>query len=791
MSICTHCDEPILNPLFNDQDFAHNEPFCCSGCLTVFNILNYKGLEKYYEIKKQSSLYKRRSPVENKKQQFSYLDQDDFLTDYSFKNLHDTDAMEFYLEGIHCLACLWLIEKLPAYLDDVEMARLDMQRSVVTISLKKNGKFSHVARELNNLGYKPHPMKRNQSSRDLKIREDRQMLLKIGIAGAGAGNIMLYAVSVYAGAQGKYAQWFNTLSIVFAIPVLFYSATPFYKNAWNAIKNKTLSIDIPISMALILGALAGYINLITGVNENFFDSLSALVFLLLLSRYFLNKIQEEGMAVNDLNFFYEGQSVLKQNGLEFIEIHPQFLKAGDVIKISSNQMIPIDGIVLKGESLINNSLLTGESKPEKVRLNSEVFSGTVNLSHDLVVKVKNTKEETRLGKILKQVESGWIQKSPIVDLTNKISKYFIAVVFFLSIMIFAFFTWHGKIQVGIERAFSLLIVTCPCALALATPLTLTRTLARAQKLGIIIKNNEVIEKLSHARSVSFDKTGTLTYGALKVASFDFLADTDDNIFEIINSLEEHSNHPSALALKEFSLQQNIFKKLEVHNYLEVMGSGVSGNINGHFYQIKNGVILKDSICLAKFTMDDHIRHDTKSSIKNLQKLGLKVQMLSGDQNSTAIEIGMKAGIPSMNIFSKLTPENKLAMIEKNPNTIMVGDGANDAMALSRSSVSVAVLGALDITLRSSDIYLTTPGISQIPNLILISRETMKVVKRNLILSLIYNSISAYAAITGLISPLLAAVIMPLSSLTVLTSTLIGTKKLNQYLNLEKDISWKS
>ncbi|RPJ73834.1 MAG: heavy metal translocating P-type ATPase, partial [Alphaproteobacteria bacterium] len=379
MSLCVHCDEEIIVPIYDENDTDNGSPFCCNGCLTVFNILHQKGLENYYEIKNQSGIFKRRSPVEGKTYQFLYLDSEDFIKEYTYTNLFGERTIEFYLEGIHCLACLWLIEKLPEFLSDVKQSRLDMNRAVATISITDQGKFSHVARELNNLGYKPHALKRNQDTQALKLREERKMLLKIGVAGAGAGNIMLYAVSIYAGASGSYATIFNFLSVAFAIPVLFYSATPFYVSAWNALKNKTVSIDIPISMALLMGALFGIYNMLVGVNENFFDSLTALVFLLLLSRYFLNKIQGEGLTASDLNYFYQGNSILKKEGDAFIEIHQQYIKENDVIKVLSNQMLPVDGVIIEGATSLNNSLLTGESRPELADIGSRVFSGTMNL----------------------------------------------------------------------------------------------------------------------------------------------------------------------------------------------------------------------------------------------------------------------------------------------------------------------------------------------------------------------------------------------------------------------------
>jgi len=781
MNRCTHCDEDILIPIFSDLDSDHKEPFCCNGCLTVFNVINMKGLNQYYEIKKSSDIFKRRSPVETKHQRFSYMDAPEFVAEYSYLNLKKQRTMEFYLEGIHCLACLWLIEKLPEFLSDVESARLDMQKSVATISIKSEGRFSNVARELNNLGYKPHPLKRNQSTHDLRKKEDRKMLLKIGIAGAGAGNIMLYAVSNYAGAPENLAKTFNVISVLFAMPVFFYSAIPFYQTAWNALKNKTLSIDVPIAMSLIMGVIMGVYNLLTGVPDNYFDSLTALVFLLLLSRYFLNKIQNDGLTANDLNFFYEGNSVLKKEGTSFVEIHPQFLRAGDVIKVGSNEMIPADGKIVEGESLINSSLLTGESRPENVAVNSEVFSGTINLTNEILILVEKTKEESRIGKILKAVESGWLQKSHIVDVTNMIAKYFTAAVLILSGALFVYMYAHGTAHAALEKALTLLIVTCPCAMALATPMTLTRTLSRSSRKGMIIKNNEVIEKLSHIDTVFLDKTGTVTYGMLKVDTFNVLKQPQLSIYSIITSLEKYSTHPVAIALKEFAVTMDKTVDLEVKNYIEVPGIGVKGEINSQTYEIRNGKIFENNDVIANFSLLDHIRPDSRQAVDELQSMKVKVAMISGDQKEIVETIAADAGIKKENMYSEMSPENKLAMIEKTPHSLMVGDGANDAMALSRSYVSVAVLGSLDISLRAADIYLTTAGIAHIPDLITISKETMTVIKRNLILSALYNCVSVYAAFAGLISPLTAAIIMPVSSLTVLISTLIGTKKLNRIL----------
>lgn len=781
---CTHCDEEAVIALFNDDDIEKKDPFCCNGCKTVYNILHDKGLDDYYQIKNNSKAYKRRSPVEVKNEKYNYLDNDDFLNEYSYANKDGLRTLEFYLEGIHCLACLWLVEKMPEFLEDVEVSRLDMGKSVASISIKPSGHFANIARELNNLGYRPHPLKRNEETIALKQKEDHKALIRIGIAGAGAANTMLFADFLYGGADGAYAHWFSLSTVVLSLPVLLYSAFPFYQNAWNAIKTKTVSIDVPIAIALIFGMCFGFYNLINGINHNYLDSLTDLVFFLLLSRYFLKKVQEKGLSANDLNFFYQSTSVLKKEGEEFIEIHPKYLKINDLIKVKANEIIPADGVIVSGESMLNNSLLTGESLPQKVKVGDKIFSGTQNIDNELIIQIEATDKNSRIGKILKQVEDGWIQKAQIVELTNKISKYFIYTTFILAGILFSYLFLQGRINDAFSRSLTLLIVTCPCALALATPLALTSTLSKASKKGIIIKNDEVIEKLSKVTSVFLDKTGTITYGNLKVQNFKKTSQSSLPLFDIIATLEQKSLHPVAKALREFATENGATQLLPMENYIEILGVGVSALIDQHFYKIKNWKLLQDQQEIASFELSDQIRKDSKAAIDSLKFLEITPKMISGDNADIVNKIAKEANLDQENIWANVSPEKKLNLIENSTNAIMVGDGANDAMALSKSFVGVAVHGSMDISLRSADVYLTTPGISPLVDLVIISRETMKVIYRNLTISLIYNCFSVIAAYNGFITPFIAAVIMPISSLTILLSTVIGTKELNTRLRID-------
>lgn len=774
---CIHCDEPIIHPII---DTVSGDVFCCHGCQTVHQILHDKGLENYYEIKHQSESFKRRAPVNILESTYAYIDDQKFLNEFSYFNTNGERTMEFYLEGIHCLACLWLIEKIPNLVANVITCKLDLEKSTVTVSISSDGKFSPVAKQFNQLGYRPHPLKKDQSSHEFKLLEDRKSLLRIGIAAAGMSNIMIYAVSIYAGAQGSFANIFNVLTVLFGIPVLTYSAYPFYQNAWRAIKNKKLSIDIPIAIALISGLLMGLGNLALGITENYFDSLTMLVFLLLLSRYFLRKIQENALNTSDLHYFYQGESVhrIKDDGINTEEVHPQYIKIDDYLKVMPNEFFPVDAIITQGETLVNSSLLTGESLPIRSREGDHVFAGTQNLSKSVIVKTKKVSTETKLGRILKNVEKGWTAKAPIVELADKISQAFIWSVFALSALLFAITYKDAGLKVAIEQVLTLLIVTCPCALALATPLAFTQALTKAADKGIIIKNDAVIQRISNIKNLFFDKTGTLTYGQISISKFEILHETSPSIWNIIHTLESNSKHPVAKALLKYAQEQGS-TKLDGPIVVLEMRNGVSATISEHKYEIRNNSIFCDDLKIANFQYSDVLRQDTIDSLAKLKKHNLNITLISGDNKENVEKVAKSINFDNKHTFYAQTPEDKNELISKTSGTMMVGDGANDAIALSHADVGVAVFGAMDISLRAADVFLATPGISAIEQLVSLSKETIRLIKRNFAISLAYNSVSVIAVFMGLITPLSAAIIMPVSSLTVLASTLIGTKELRQ------------
>lgn len=766
---CVHCDEYSVVPIYLSQDRERKLPFCCNGCLTVYEILEEKSLSSYYEIKSNAGVLKRRSPVEVSKSNYSYLNDERFEKEHCYLSSDEKRVMDFYLEGIHCLACLWLIEKLPDFTPGVLSSKLDLEKSIVSILLSNDGKFSDVARELDRLGYRPHALSRNENSNVFRKKEERSYLMRLGVAGAAAGNIMIYSFSLYSGASENTAKIFNILTVILAIPVFTYSAYPFYQSAWTALKNKTLSIDIPIAMSLMMGFIMGLWGLFNNFEENYFDSLTALVFLLLLSRYFLKKIQDKGLSATDLHYFYQNETVLRKTDNGFEEIHTEFVLEGDLVKVGREEFIPADGIVVEGESYLNNSLLTGESMPDKVKAGHPVYSGTQNMGADLLIRIEKINKDSRLGKILRNVEQGWALRSRTVDLTSFVAKYFTFAVIVLAVSLFCLLLPNKGFAFALSRALTLLIVTCPCALAISVPLTFHRSLTVAARNGIIVKSDEVFEKLSIAKKIFLDKTGTITLGKLQVSEFK----SERNLVDVVFTLEANSRHPVAKALTEYAVQQKA-SLIQVTDFLEIPGRGVQGFIDGNFYEISNNEVRENGAVVATFKVHDGIRVDSRINIARLQMQGYQVAILSGDKKEVVNDLAHESGI--LTAYSEISPEKKVKLV-KETGTVMVGDGANDAMALEGADVGIAVSGAMDISLRASDVYLTTPGLAGVEKLLILSQETMKIVRRNLILSIIYNLTSVIFVFTGIISPLLAAIVMPVSSLTVLISTLIGTRRM--------------
>lgn len=799
---CDHCGDTVITPYKNSGENA-NYTFCCQGCLTVFEIINSTGYSKYYDLKRGST--EKGSPVHLSNEKFTYLDQPDFLSKYAIAE-DDKFKMQFFLEGIHCVACLWLVEKIPEMIPDVLQCSLNMGKSVVTVEIAGGSKFSIVANKLNQLGYKPHPITNDKEQVKLSESEDRSFLIKIGVAFACTGNIMLLSISTYAGASGPLLEQFKWYTLLLSMPVLLYSAIPFYQSAYFALINRKLSIDIPIVIAIILGTLSGIYNILTGGDHLYFDSLCSLIFLLLSARFLLKKSGQKSMNASEIASLFTNKVTHRYNSIlgEYEEAHIKFLEKGDKVKVETNEMVPADGLLQSYSATLDCSLLTGESTPIEIKKDMLLSSGSLNIGPSFQMQVNNNFSESRLGKILSKVEQGWKQKSQIVSFTDIVAKYFVLTVFLVAIATFMGLYYSTQdFSEAFNRTLSFIIITCPCALGLTTPLALSLSLGRLSSMGIIVKNDQTLEKLSKAKKIFLDKTGTLTAGNFSIENINYMDQANEfHIDSIIYHLEHNANHPIAKSiinsLKAKYTGKQFPEPLNISNIKSITGRGVEGISGRNIYEIHalkqvessyNEVgVFQNGRLIAKVTLRDKIRPESRSFIHSLKNAGLQVALLSGDRKEIVAEVAQKLDISEY--YAEVSPEKKSEIIKSSPESIMVGDGANDALALSNSFVGIAVKGSVEVSLRACEVFISKSGLSSIRTLLAVSHNAIKLIKLNLKFSICYNLVGSVLAISGKIDPLWAAILMPLSSFTVILTTLLYGRNIKQSIIQNPDIDHK-
>lgn len=700
-----------------------------------------------------------------------------------------------FVEGVKCSHCLQRIESAFLTHPEVKNVRMDMGKSILTFDIEPNADLSELASKVDDLGFPTTPLKVNQSEEQALKKATRQSLYRIAVAGVAAGNIMLLSVSLYSGAdQSEFRSYFEWVSALLFLPVLFYSAIPFYRVAFSDIKKRQISIDLPIVIAIIGGAILSIYHLIATGGDIYFDSLAVLVFLLLSSRHFLDQLQKHYLNPKYLQSFLTLSHVSVKTETGWEERPVEALQPDDEILLQKGDQIPADGHLLNLGGYINSSVLTGESLPEPVGPRQSVFAGTTWMSSATPMVVKSLGDSTRMGQIFKEMEKELMTKTPLLTLTDRVAKYFTFVILSISAVFLASYLLIDA-EEAIRRSLALIILACPCALALATPLTQSLALMKSAKLGAVLKNASALESLFKIKNVVFDKTGTLTTGQMRLTSIGQNLMTAEDELALV-ALETQSSHPVAFCLVDYFSTEEM-NLPAVTDFKQLSQGGVSADIGGHRYLARRSTtqsannygtsvdFYKDARLIAQFQFADKIRSNSLHAIQQLELLKYDVHLLTGDLKNPAQQVGYLLGIPENHIYDSKSPEEKQSIIKSLPNTMMVGDGVNDAVALASANVGISVHGSMKNSLAASDIYLTQSGIDLIPNLLILARETRHVIQRNLILSVIYNITFGVLALTGYVNPLVAAILMPISSVTVLISSVWGTQVLRQLIKKNK------
>lgn len=792
---CTHCGLAVPPVLVSEGD---GPQFCCAGCRTVYDILQSNGLSQYYEFRER-----REAAVRSSGRSFEEFDHPAFAELYVQPAGAGLSRTELYLEGVHCGSCVWLVERVPLLLPGVARAELDIRRSLARVEWDAaTVPLSQVARTLDQLGYSPHPF-RGVARDAMRRREDRAMLTRIGVAGAIAGNVMLAALALYSGEfsgmEGSYAALFRWMSLGLTLPAMFYPGRVFFTGAWAALRTRTLHMDLPIAIALGAGVTRGAINTITNSGPIYFDGVCVLIFLLLTGRFLQQRGQRAAADAAELLYSLAPTTarVVDAEGSER-ELPAVALLPGMEVAVRAGESFPADGHVTSGETAINAALLTGESNPVSVSPGDPVFAGTLNVTAPVRVVVEESGETSRLAKILRQVEESAERRAPVVALANRMSGWFVAIVLLLAVITFVI--WYPRDAASAwDQAIALLIVSCPCALALATPLAVTVAVGRAARAGIFIKGGDALESLAHAGDLVLDKTGTLTEG--RTALVTWLG--DDSVKPLVLALEAGSSHPIADGFRRAWPGLVAPVPSEVSH---LAGAGISGTINGHFVMVGSPrlvsrhasggerlltrlagqpltpvLVAVDGEVVAVAGIGDRVREDAGPALVALRRRGWRTTLLSGDDPHVAAAVGSQLGFPVDETIGGATPERKLAFVRERLESasatrrpvVMVGDGVNDAAAIAAASVGIGVHGGAEACLATADIYLTAPGIEPLVRLVEGSARTMHVIHRNIGFALCYNAVGVALAMTGKISPMIAALMMPASSLTVVLGSWLG------------------
>jgi heavy metal translocating P-type ATPase len=734
---CRHCGEPTRS----------ENRFCCAGCESVYTLIESRGLSHYYDLRDRYSIRKPRIAARLEQQIFP-----------------ESREAKLYIEGIHCLGCLWILEKLPEIDPRIESSSLNLAHQTLVVKSSDSITWQEVSALLSQLGYSAHFVEEDNGEK-MRLIDQRRQLWRVALAGFSAGNVMLLSVSVYAGAGEWWAKNFGWLSLALAAPCLLYSAWPIYRSALAPLRKGRISVDLAIVMALIAGAAMSLWSLFQDSGHTYFDSLTMLVFLLLSSRYALSRMRES-LAQNGLAFLsgelyeVEGKGSTKADHIE----------AGDRVVLRPGQSVPADGRLLSPFAHFDLSLLTGESQPEKFFAGDTIESGTQSLTDQARIQALRPARESRLAKILGQIQDMQSLRSDSVEFADRLGRWFVIVVLCLAAITLLIMPGEE----GLRRALALVIVTCPCVLAFAVPLTLTRALQIAARRGIVFRGPDVIEDLARAKTVFLDKTGTLTTGQFRMLDWHQLRGDEAETQAACRAIEEQSSHPVAKAIVR-ALPPSHHGAFGVR---DIPGVGIEGLVNGQFWSVRRregeagynlvGVYQGDEL-RAEILLGDSVRAEAREVVSELQRLGLELSLLSGDSENSVASVAKGLGIK--NWRSRLLPDQKAAITAKKENCVMVGDGANDAVAFQGARVGIAMQGSMELSLKNAHVQLTSPGLGSLASAFRLARGSMRLMKFNFSFTLAYNILAGGSALAGEMSPLLAAILMPASACTVFAFTL--------------------
>ncbi|GGG35518.1 ATPase [Croceivirga lutea] len=790
-STCFHCGDSCDNSaiVFDEKQF------CCNGCKTVYEIFSTNGLDCYYDLEAAAG----KTPIE-------IANKFDFLANQEIaKKLLEFDeegfqVVQFHIPNMHCSSCIWVLENLHKLNSAVKQSQVDFPKKQARFTYNSEAlTLKDLAILLARIGYEPTISLEDYSAAKKKV--DRSLLYKLGVAGFSFGNVMLLSFPEYFEVQeywlDQYKPFFRWLMFAFSLPVVFYAAQDYFISAIKGLRSKLLNIDVPIALGVLTLFLRSTADIVFDYGSGFFDSLTGLVFFLLVGRFFQQKTYAYLSFERDYKSYFPiaVTRITKSKTEETIEIYD--IKAGDRILIRNQEILPVDAILIDGKAQIDYSFVTGESESIQKKSGDKLFAGGKQLGGVLEVEALKSVSQSYLTQLWENAAFTKNKSSEFQTLTDAIGKRFTIAVLTIAILSSAFWLWYDPSK-ALNVFTAVLIIACPCAIALAAPFTLGNMIRIFGRLGFYLKDTNTLERLAKIDTLVFDKTGTLTSNSGNTIIYEGMELTDDEASLLKNTLRA-SNHPLSRELYSILEDQKIST---LDDFKEQTGKGIIGEKSGHTVKIGSASyvgnadknksetavhIVADANYKGKFVFKSKYREGISGLLRKLRK-GYELVILSGDNDGEKKRL--KALFPfEMPMFFNQKPEDKLKFIQNmqsHSNVLMIGDGLNDAGALAQSNVGVSVSEDINVFSPACDAILDAKKITLLADFLALSKKSIQIIKASFIFSLCYNLIGLFFAVTGQLKPVIAAILMPLSSISIVVFTTIAVNYYGQKINSQKN-----
>lgn len=773
---CYHCGTPCLtNGISLDEKY-----FCCEGCKLVFEIINNNGLCDYYKLESHPGLSQIKSVRADK---YAYLDDESIQRQlYKFTD-GDHTIVTLYLPGIHCSSCMWLLEHLYKINPAITESRLNFSNKEVTIHFSKRQiSLRKVVELLATIGYEPY-ISLEDTEKKKANKPDRKKVYKLGVAGFCFGNIMMMSFPEYlsgtAEMEHQYILLFRILNLLLSIPVFFYSASEFFSSAWAGLKQRMLNIDAPIVLALIITYTRSIYEISTGIGGGYLDSMSGIVFFMLVGRI----VQER--TYNSMSFHRDYKSyfpiavdVVTTQGLESRTL--EALQEKDVVQLHHEEVIPADAIVLRGKARIDYSFVTGESEPVSIREGEMVYAGGKQVGEQITIQIIKPVAASYLTSLWNHYafSRNKIDSNKKQSVIHLLSKYFTIILFSLAAIVAVYWSVVDPSKI-LPAVSAMLIVACPCTLLLSATYTNGNLLRILSNNGLFLRDASVIEQLGYVNHIVFDKTGTLTQGGSHVTTSGHQLSQQEK--QMVYSAVVSSKHPYSKAIADYLSTD----RLDVTAWTEYPGKGIEAVINDYRIRVGSAEFADAAVTDDKATVyariNDHVtafhitpafRESIPQMVAQLKK-NYSLSLLSGDNDKQAPALSQLFGKGSKLLFWQ-KPADKLqyieALQEDNRKVLMVGDGLNDAGALQQSNVGITLADDINNFTPSCDAILDAKRFAQLPSLLRLAKAGRAVINVSFLVSILYNIVGLSISVQAKMSPMIAAILMPASTLSIVLVT---------------------